>query len=84
MTPLTFLRLNLVLVVVSIFALASLGYEKHQKVPPRGKRALVIECAMMAEECQWENGRMDIISGLKCVKDKIDKRLEQLREGHAK
>jgi hypothetical protein len=39
-----------------------------------------IECALMAEECQWEAPKRGLAGTLLCVRDKIDKRLEQLAE----
>ena len=61
------------------FLAATLVLSAYQDVPPR-KDMLVIVVKLMAEDCQWQYGRQDEISGLECVKDKIDLRLEQLHE----
>jgi hypothetical protein len=64
---------------ISGFLLVSMliGQDKH--VPPR-RNALVREVALMAEECQWENGRMTLLDGLRCVRGKIDGRVKDLEE----
>ena len=64
----------------SVLALIAGIVWAYQEVPPR-KNMLRIVVALMAEECQWEHGRLDMISGLKCVKEKIDMQLEQLADG---
>ena len=53
------------------------GQDEH--VPPR-RNALVREVALMAEECEWENGRMTLLDGLRCVRGKIDGRVKDLEE----
>ncbi len=55
----------------------------YQEVMPR-KNMAVVEVALMAEDCLWLEPKQALVGTLLCVRDKIDKRLEQLAEGDDK
>jgi hypothetical protein len=62
---------------ISGFLLVSVLIGQDEHVPPR-RNALVLEVALMAEECEWENGRMTLLDGLRCVRGKIEQRVKDL------
>ena len=64
---------------ISGFLLVSVLIDQDEHVPPR-RNALGIEVGLMAEECEWENGRMTLLDGLRCVRGKIDGRVKDLEE----
>jgi hypothetical protein len=70
----------LVGLVMNFAALGAMALLDQDGSVPKRRNALRIEVALMAEECEWENGRMTLLDGLRCVREKIDVRVKDLEE----